>query len=156
MYTLSNFSLAREQRLRHVRILRIDYWNDRTLRNSAILRTTVQVAGENGYGVRFGASARESQMNLRAADQLQFLLVLFAAFVIAPRQEKYQIFRLTRLFMYGALLRVRARSAISLFLRGVFATVNRLHPLALTRLRIWLPSYMSRIFCASCPHAFRS
>jgi len=37
--------------LRHVRTLRIDYWNEGTLRNTAILRTTVLVAGKNGYGI---------------------------------------------------------------------------------------------------------
>ena len=49
MYPLSIFSLAKEQRLRHLRILQIDYWNEQTLRNTAILRTTVLVAGKNGY-----------------------------------------------------------------------------------------------------------
>ena len=46
------FSRAREQRFRHLRILQIDYWNERTLRNTAILRTTVLVAGKNGYGFK--------------------------------------------------------------------------------------------------------
>ena len=36
--------------MRYLRILRIYYSKERTLRNTAILRTTVQVAAGNGYG----------------------------------------------------------------------------------------------------------
>ena len=33
-----------------LRIFQVDFWNDGTLRKTAILRTTVQMAGKNGYG----------------------------------------------------------------------------------------------------------
>ena len=32
-----------------LRIFQVDFWNDGTLRKTAILRTTVQVVGKNGY-----------------------------------------------------------------------------------------------------------
>lgn len=35
-----------------VRIFQVDLWNDGTLRKTAILRTTLQVEGKNGYGHR--------------------------------------------------------------------------------------------------------
>ena len=35
-----------------LRIIQVEFWNDGTLRKTAILRTTVLVAGKNGYELR--------------------------------------------------------------------------------------------------------
>ena len=58
LYPWSITSPARKWRLRQLRILPIDYWNERSLRNTASEGATAQVAGEKRLRARSNSDTR--------------------------------------------------------------------------------------------------